>query len=216
MVHHSFLFLVHQDPSHHVLLVGEGYDFTDSGAGEYEVKLARDYFWVLVDANGEPVEAKVSMQGTVKITNILASSSEGAASVTSVQGDKNKRDPRITTNQCTKDQAFNLYRAAESADEAVDDSLQWVPHLISPPCGLHRTSSYLKKTHTGERPRYEQWFGSWDAPPPIRGDQSVSPRDEVNRIFSTIQRFAAPAQPNGYTYECSCKINVYAYVQPKK
>ena len=67
----------------------------------------------------------------------------------------------------------------------------------------------------GSTERFEYWFGPWDIP--VRRPQYAhQPRKEIEHIYGLIRDFTKPANQIGYTYDCSCKKNMYGQVRKNK
>lgn len=99
-------------------LVGYGYDFTNTGAGAYTVKLWRDYFWVLID--GVITKAKIDVQSsTVNINGKLAAD---IPTEDDEVGGIDNRAVSITTRKCSPLQELVVNRAAEIADDYLSES----------------------------------------------------------------------------------------------
>ena len=65
---------------------------------------------------------------------------------------------------------------------------------------------------TGPTARYEHWFGDWNTNATAPYDWK--PRDQVTAMYASLGRrsFLKPGNADGYTYTCTCKENINAYV----
>ena len=103
-----------------IAIVGDAYNFTEAGPGEYEVELWRKTFFVLIDGGIQEinVDAKPSI---VNIDGELAGSPpEDEDHISSFS----KRD--ITAKKCSAKESLVIKLAAERADKYVEDSIECV------------------------------------------------------------------------------------------
>ena len=103
-----------------IAIVGDAYNFTEAGPGEYEVELWRKTFFVLIDGGVQEiiVDLKPSI---VKIDGKLAGSPpEDEDHISSFS----KRD--ITVKKCNAMESLVIKQAAKRADEYVQDSIRCV------------------------------------------------------------------------------------------
>lgn len=107
-----------------VAIVGQGYDFTESGAGAYSVKLARDFFWVLVDDILS--EAKVDVKpSTVEIKGKLSAAKTRGVKVEAGNTTKRAASSLATIN-CDErpGESKELEKAVEWATKIKEASIE--------------------------------------------------------------------------------------------
>ncbi|KAF4621981.1 hypothetical protein D9613_009067 [Agrocybe pediades] len=113
--------------------LGQTYDFTNSGEGEYDIS-PRDVFYALnADSSISCFKAQTSSH-TAKVSGALAVSPSRAM-----------KFKRTTFNACNAEQRAVIQNAIQHATALVDNAVAHLQALFLP------------------SPRYTTWFGAWDA-----------------------------------------------------
>ena len=104
--------------------VDKGYDFTESGAGIYDVKVSRDFFWVLVDDVLTTVKVDVK-SSKVTIKGKLAGKFPPSKNVELSKRDTHERaEPSLGTIDCPAAAIPIILRSARIAMKLVAASLR--------------------------------------------------------------------------------------------
>ena len=105
-------------------IVGKGYDFGKSGAGVYDVKLSRDFFWVLIDDDLTKVKVDVK-SSKVTIIGKLAGKFPSRKKIQARNGDvDDSEESSLGTINCPAAAIPIILRSAKIAMKLVAASLK--------------------------------------------------------------------------------------------